>query len=106
MLSILDLKLGVRMLLRYPGLSLVSVIGMAVAIAIGAGYFGALGALLDSALPVPDGDRVVAVRYLNLAQAGKESRASPRDFAAWREELRSVLDLNAFRESSQNLIRA
>jgi putative ABC transport system permease protein len=35
--SWLDLKLGARMLIKYPGLTLVSSLGMAVAIAIGAG---------------------------------------------------------------------
>ena len=37
--SWIDIKLGIRMLVKYPGLSLVAVIGMALAIAIGAGYF-------------------------------------------------------------------
>src|SRR5687768_644043 len=36
--SWLDVKLGLRMFAKYPGLSLVAVAGMAVAIAIGAGY--------------------------------------------------------------------
>jgi hypothetical protein len=35
--SWLDVKLGVRMLAKYPGLSVIAVLGMAVAIAIGAG---------------------------------------------------------------------
>ena len=35
--SLLDFKLGARMLLKYPGLSLVGGLGMAVAIAVGAG---------------------------------------------------------------------
>src|SRR5262245_42319387 len=38
-LSILDFKLGLRMLHKSPGLSFVSVVGISVAIAIGAGYF-------------------------------------------------------------------
>lgn len=40
--SWLDVKLGLRMLIKYPGLSVVAVIGMAVAIAIGAGAFGVI----------------------------------------------------------------
>src|SRR5262245_37806058 len=50
-LSWLDVKLGLRMLWRFPVLSLVSVIGMAVAIAIGAGYFGFFNAALNPVLP-------------------------------------------------------
>ena len=51
-MSWLDIKLGIRMLVKYPGLSLVAVIGMALAIAIGAGYFAAFNAMLDSTLPI------------------------------------------------------
>ena len=60
--SWLDVKLGLRMFVKYPGLSLVSVIGMAVAIAIGAGYFTVLGTWLDATLPLPEGDRIVSIR--------------------------------------------
>src|SRR6188508_1608451 len=58
-ISWLDVKLGLRMFINYPGLSLVSVIGMAVAIAIGAGYFTVLGTWLDATLPLPEGERIV-----------------------------------------------
>jgi hypothetical protein len=46
--SWLDVKLGLRMLAKYPGLSLVAVGGMAIAIAFGAGYFALVGSFLDS----------------------------------------------------------
>src|SRR5262249_21738303 len=42
-LSWLDLKLGLRMLRKYPWLSAVAMIGMALTIAIAAGYFTVLG---------------------------------------------------------------
>ena len=35
---------------------------MAVAIAIGAGYFTVLGTWLDAKLPLPEGDRIVSIR--------------------------------------------
>ena len=38
--SWLDVKLGLRMLAKYPGLSIIAVLGMSLAITIGAGYFG------------------------------------------------------------------
>src|SRR5690242_9505172 len=53
--SKLDVKLGLRMLAKSPGLSLVAVIGMAVAIAIASGYFGVISAFLDSPLPLDEG---------------------------------------------------
>ena len=60
--SWLDVKLGLRMFAKYPGLSLVAVAGMAIAIAIGAGYFSIVGTFLDSTVPIEAGDRVVMIR--------------------------------------------
>ena len=76
--SWLDVKLGLRMFVKYPGLSLVSVIGMAVAIAIGAGYFTVLGTWLDATLPLPEGDRIVSIR--NLVNGSSLDDASGADF--------------------------
>jgi predicted permease len=98
--SWLDVKLGLRMLRRYPGLSLVAVIGMSVAIAIGAGYFAMFNAALDSSLPMADGDRVVTFRNENPQGLDGEWAF---DFMAWRD-LKSIGELGAFRHSSYNVI--
>ena len=102
--SMLDVKLGVRMLAKYPGLSLVSVLGMAVAIAIAGGYFGAIGALIDPSLPLEEGDRIVSVVNADLADPGDPMMRSAHDFVAWRAEVQSIRDLAAYRNESRNLI--
>jgi putative ABC transport system permease protein len=102
--SVLDLKLALRMLRRFPGLSLISVGGMAVAIAIAAGYFATFNAMLDSSLPFHRGDRAVSIINRNLAKVGDDHGASVRDFLTWRGEVESIQDLGAFREVTQNLI--
>jgi predicted permease len=102
--SWLDVKLGVRMLAKYPGLSVVAVLGMAVAIAIGAGYFAGYSAILDPALPLDDGERVVAVRYRDVSRPGPNAAVSAHDYVAWRAALRSVRDPGAFRSQRRNLI--
>jgi predicted permease len=102
--SWLDVKLGVRMLTKYPGLSIVAVLGMAVAIAIGAGYFAAFDSILDSALPLDGGDRVVALRYRDVTRPGPNAAVSAHDYLAWRPALSSVRDLGAFRSMRRNLI--
>ncbi|MGH7483523.1 MAG: ABC transporter permease [Longimicrobiales bacterium] len=101
--SWLDVKLGLRMLAKYPGLSSVSVIGMSLAIAIGAGAFSMIASMMESSLPIPEGDRVVAVRNAILTEPGR-TRASLRDFIAWRGELESVEDLATFTRVGRNLI--
>ncbi|HEU0077767.1 MAG TPA: ABC transporter permease, partial [Longimicrobiaceae bacterium] len=99
----LDFRLGVRMARRHPGLSLVSVTGMSVAIAIGAGGFGFVGALMDATLPLDEGERVVALQSSDARNPGSPRRQSLHDFLLWREELVSVRDLAAFAGDGRNL---
>jgi len=101
--SWLDVKLGVRMLVKYPGLSLVSVAGMAVAIAIGAGGFGLIHALLDAPLPLYEGERVVSLQNTDITNPGSPNRRALHDFLLWREQLGSVRDLSAYTDDVRML---
>ena len=100
-ISWLDVKLGLRMFIKYPGLSLVSVIAMAVAIAIGAGYFTVLGTWLDASLPLPEGERIVSIR--NLVNGSSLDDASGTDVLEWRDAIRSVHDLGAYQNDGRNI---
>src|SRR5688572_13196005 len=100
-ISWLDVKLGLRMFIKYPGLSLVSVIGMAVAIAIGAGYFTVLGTWLDASLPLPEGERIVSIR--NLVNGSSMDDASGADVLEWRDAIKSVHDLGAYQNDGRNI---
>src|SRR5688500_958966 len=101
--SWLDVKLAARMLVKYPGLTLVGGLAFAFAIWVAAGAFEFAGQVLFPRLPLPDAGRVVALESWDAA-AG---RAEPRvlhDFAAWRAELKSVAELGAYRLAQRNLI--
>jgi predicted permease len=104
-LSWLDVKLGLRMLHKYPGLSLVSVIGMALAIAIGAGSFAFIHGMLDPTLPLEDGDRIVSIQNDRVDRAGVTDRHALHDFVLWRDGLKSVRDLGAYRGDSRTLVK-
>lgn len=112
--SSLDVKLGVRILLKYPGLSLVAGLGMAFAIGLGAGWFGFVHAMFDPTLPLHEGERVISIRNrdvritptlddLDFSETNPD-RQSLHDFFMWRGELESVQDLAAFRSVSRNLV--
>ena len=56
-----DVKLGLRMLVKYPGLTLAGGLALAIAIGIGAGWYDLTRDLLRPTLPLPDGDRIVEI---------------------------------------------
>ena len=98
----LDARLGLRMLVKHRGLTLVGGFAMAVAIAAGATSFEVISEILNPALPFEDGERVVAVRYVSTDD-GTAERRMLHDFVAWREQLVSVKPLGAFRTVEHNL---
>jgi predicted permease len=101
-MSWIDVKLALRMLVRYPGLTLVSVAGMAVGITIAAAASTIVYNLMDPALPLDDGERVVSLISRDV-RTGNSERRLLRDFSVWRT-LRSVEDIGAVRTASRNLI--
>lgn len=101
-ISWLDLKLGARMLVKYPGLALVGGLGMAVAIAIGAGSFAFFYSALYPTIPVPEGDRIIALENWDVL-ASNEERQAMHDYVLWRREMKTVRDVAAFRETGRNL---
>ena len=98
----LDLKLGGRMLVKYPGLTLIGGLAMAFAIWMGAMTFEVVNMLLYPKLPLPNGDRIVQLRNWDVEKNGDESR-SLYDFVSWRGALRTVTDMGAWRDEAVNL---
>jgi predicted permease len=99
----LDVKLGGRMLLKYPGLTLAGGLALTIAIGIGAGYFDLMGKILAPAIPLPEGDRLVLIETQNTLTNAPEPRVV-RDFLEWRRELRTIEGLGAFRTDTRNLL--
>ena len=90
----LDFKVGFRMLARYPWLTVVSTVAIAVAIALGTIYFEAINKWQNPRLPVRDADRVVTIRNWDVNEFRPEGR-SLHDFATWREQVRTIENLGA-----------
>jgi predicted permease len=101
--SALDLKLAVRMLAKSPGLTLVGGFGMAIGVALGAGAYAVINSYFYPELPLNEGDRVVALAKFNPRREYKDRRVL-YDFLVWRRELRSVVDVGAFRDVKRNII--
>ena len=93
-LSWLDFKVGFRMLARYPGLTVIGTVAIAVAIALGSIYFEALNKWQNPRLPIPDADRVISIRNWDASELEPDGR-SLYDFAIWRDRAKTVDTLGA-----------
>jgi predicted permease len=99
----LDGKLGLRMLRKSWGLTLVGGLAMAVTIGLGASIFTIWNTFAGTSLPLEDGDRIVAIQpFDRLSQ--RVHRTPLADFRRWRETLKSVEYLSAMRASEPRVI--
>lgn len=98
----LDLKLGGRMLIKYPGLTIVGGLAMAFAIWVGVVVFEMGMLFINPSLPLPQGDRIVHLRNWDMEASDPEPRAL-HDFIVWRQALRTVTDLGAWEDVVRNL---
>lgn len=100
--SWLDFKVGFRMLARYPGLTLVGTVAIAVGIALGTVYFEGLDKWQNPRLPVRDAERVLSIRLWDADDFRPEAR-SLHDFAVWREQVKTIDHLGAAVRFVRNL---
>jgi putative ABC transport system permease protein len=100
----LDLKLGFRMLVKYPGLTVIGGLAMAFGIWFGAVTFQMFSVITSTKLPLPDGDRIVRIQNWDAKTLKDEDRVL-YDYQLWRSA-RSITDLGAYRDASVNLVGA
>lgn len=100
---LLDFKLGLRMLAKYPALTIVGGLGMAVSIGVSVGFFAFMRAHIYPTLPLDEGNRIIAIENRDV-ELNDEVRQSLHDFTLWRPELKSVQDVGAFRNVMHNLV--
>ncbi|MHB1194647.1 MAG: ABC transporter permease [Longimicrobiales bacterium] len=100
--SWLDIKLGLRMLVKHPWLTLAAVFALAVGIPVGLAPIH-LSEAIEAPLPEDPGNRVRAIRYWDPATT---SAAVPgfQEFEFWSKRLTTFSALAAFRTSSYNVV--
>ena len=104
-ISWLDWKLGARLLLKYPALTIIGGLSLSCAIAIGAVGIELADELLYKRLPFDQGGRVVRLETQDTVAARVEPRVL-HDFAIWRQSLKTVTELGAARVSERNVLTA
>lgn len=90
----LDFKLGGRMLVKHPALTVIGTIAVAYAIAVGTVGFEIARQALWPTIPLPDGNAIVALRNWNVTDNASVP-ASRRDYELWRDGLSTITDLGA-----------
>lgn len=102
-LSVLDFKLGFRMLMRYPGLTVLGGLAIAFAICAGAGTFEFLTQVGAPKMPFEGGDRLVALELRDTKRGADQNRAL-FDVGVWQDELTTVEEIGAFQSVTRNVI--
>ena len=91
-----DLRSGVRMLVKYPTLSLVAVLTLGVGIGLSATVFSVVNGALFKGLPFPDADRIVAVAMTRTSQNQRRLPVSVQDLAVFRDRQTSFDQIGAY----------
>jgi predicted permease len=99
----LDVRLALRLLVKHIGLTVVGTIAMAFAIWSGIVAFEFYTQILRPALPLDGGAGIVGIVMVDTASRGERS-PTLHDFVAWRDALKSVPDLAAYRDRNWNVI--
>ena len=100
-----DLLYGVRMLVKNPGFTLVSVFALALGIGANAAIFSVVNGVLLRPLPFKEPDRLMMIRETKLPQFPEFSVASG-NFLDWKKQQTVFERLVAFRSAPFNLIGA
>ena len=99
-----DLRYGVRMLLKNPGITFVVILALALGIGANTAIFSVVDAVLLRPLPYPESDRLV---FLNeTSKSMDEISVSYPNFTDWRNQNQSFEKIGVYNRSSYNLTGA
>ena len=91
-----DLTSGVRMLFKYPTLSIVAILTLGLGIGLSTTVFCVVNGGLFKGLPFPNADRIVSLVSTNLAQGQPQMPVSVHDFAVHLSRQTSFEALGAY----------
>src|SRR5437762_1137598 len=103
---ITDVRSGVRMLVKYPTLSVVAILTLGLGIGLSTTVFSVVNGGLFKGLPFPDADRVVAVVATNPSQNQPRLPIAVQDLTVIEQRQTSFERLGAYGFSAMNVASA
>src|SRR6476469_8845656 len=100
---ITDVRSGLRMLVKYPMLSIVAILTLGLGIGLSTTVFCVVNGGLFKGLPLPDDDRIVALAETNPAQNQPQQPIPVQDLAVFAERQTSFERLGAYTFAAVNL---
>ncbi len=98
-----DIRSGLRMLVKYPTLSIVSVLTLALGIGLSTTVFSVVNGGLFKGLPFPEGDRIVSLVSTTPSQNQPRRPVSIHDLAVWQARQTTFEHIGAFGFAPMNL---
>ncbi|HKP88119.1 MAG TPA: ABC transporter permease [Blastocatellia bacterium] len=98
-----DLRYGVRMFAKNPGVTFVAVLALALGIGANTAIFSVVNAVMLRALPYKNAESLVMVWEHNRPRARNQNVISPANFLNWKEQNNVFEDMAAFFDTRVNL---
>jgi putative ABC transport system permease protein len=97
-----DLRFGLRLMRKSPGLTTVALVTMALGIGANTAMFSIVHGVLLKPLPYPEADRIVRLQESNLSRGWASFSIAPLNFWDWQEQNRSLELMAAYYRNSVN----
>jgi putative ABC transport system permease protein len=98
-----DLRYGVRMLFKTPGVTFVAVLTLTLAIGANTAIFSVVNAVLLRPLPFPEPERIVRLWESHPPTNLPQTSVAPPNFLDWRSQSQVFTQMAAYREDGFNL---
>src|SRR5437763_12598149 len=92
----LDLRYGLRTLLKSPGFTVIALAALALGIGANTAIFSTVNAVLLRPLAYPDSERLVLLEGINPAKGITQSNMSVPDFADWQSQTHAFEQMAGF----------
>jgi MacB-like periplasmic core domain len=97
-----DLRFGIRMSLKNPGLTAVLILTIALGVGLNSAFFSVVNALLLNPLPFPDAERLIYAWTMSDRSSDRLG-VTPEEFEEWRKQPVSFAAIAAYAGTSYNL---